>query len=223
VLIVSHSHHHHGHDDHDHAHDDHAPLEETETGEPRFQLLEAAVRSLLIEKGVVTAEQISRQIEAMEARTPAIGARVVARAWTDPAFNDLLSSDARAACSSIGIDMTNMPDLLVLPNEPGLHHLVVCTLCSCYPRMVLGPPPAWYKSSAFRARAVVDPRGVLEEFGVTLPVGTRVRVVDSTADLRYLVIPMRPAGTEGWDEERLAGLVTRDSMIGTGQANAPDA
>lgn len=220
---MSHSHHHHGHDDHDHAHDDHAPLEETETGEPRFQLLEAAVRSLLIEKGVVTAEQISRQIEAMEARTPAIGARVVARAWTDPAFNDLLSSDARAACSSIGIDMTNMPDLLVLPNEPGLHHLVVCTLCSCYPRMVLGPPPAWYKSSAFRARAVVDPRGVLEEFGVTLPVGTRVRVVDSTADLRYLVIPMRPAGTEGWDEERLAGLVTRDSMIGTGQANAPDA
>lgn len=220
---MSHSHHHHGHDDHDHAQDDHAPLEETETGEPRFQLLEAAVRSLLIEKGVVTAEQISRQIEAMEARTPAIGARVVARAWTDPAFNDLLSSDARAACSSIGIDMTNMPDLLVLPNEPGLHHLVVCTLCSCYPRMVLGPPPAWYKSSAFRARAVVDPRGVLEEFGVTLPVGTRVRVVDSTADLRYLVIPMRPAGTEGWDEERLAGLVTRDSMIGTGQANAPDA
>lgn len=220
---MSHSHHHHGHDDHDHAHDDHAPLEETEAGEPRFQLLEAAVRSLLIEKGVVTAEQISRQIEAMEARTPAIGARVVARAWTDPAFNDLLSSDARAACSSIGIDMTNMPDLLVLPNEPGLHHLVVCTLCSCYPRMVLGPPPAWYKSSAFRARAVVDPRGVLEEFGVTLPVGTRVRVVDSTADLRYLVIPMRPAGTEGWDEERLAGLVTRDSMIGTGQANAPDA
>lgn len=220
---MSHSHHHHGHDDHDHAHDDHAPLEETETGEPRFQLLEAAVRSLLIEKGVVTAEQISRQIEAMEARTPAIGARVVARAWTDPAFNDLLRSDARAACSSIGIDMTNMPDLLVLPNEPGLHHLVVCTLCSCYPRMVLGPPPAWYKSSAFRARAVVDPRGVLEEFGVTLPAGTRVRVVDSTADLRYLVIPMRPAGTEGWNEERLAGLVTRDSMIGTGQANAPDA
>jgi nitrile hydratase len=204
---------------HDHDHDHHAPIEHAETG--RFVALERAVRELLIEKGVLTAEQVSRQIEAMEARTPALGARVVARAWADPAFRGLLLRDARAACTSLGIDMTNMPELVALPNEPGVHHLVVCTLCSCYPRMVLGPPPAWYKSTEYRARAVVDPRGVLAEFGVSLPDGTRVRIVDSTADLRYLVIPQRPPGTEGWDEARLATLVTRDSMIGTGIAAAP--
>lgn len=209
----------HDHDHHDHDHDDHAPIEHAE--ESRFLPLERAVRELLIEKGVITAEQISRQIEAMEARTPALGARVVAKAWADPGFRDWLLRDARAACTSLGIDMANMPELVVLPNQPGLHHLVVCTLCSCYPRMVLGPPPAWYKSTEYRARAVLDPRGVLAEFGVSLPAGTRVRVVDSTADLRYLVLPERPAGTDGWDEERLAALVTRDSMIGTGVVAAP--
>ncbi|MFN6953463.1 MAG: nitrile hydratase subunit alpha [Acetobacteraceae bacterium] len=210
----------HAHDhDHDHDHDDHAPIAHEETS--RFLALERAVRELLIEKGVLTAEQISRQIEAMEARTPALGARVVAKAWSDPAFRDWLLRDARAACASLGIDMANMPELVVLPNEPGLHHLVVCTLCSCYPRMVLGPPPAWYKSTEYRARAVLDPRGVLAEFGVSLPAGTRVRIVDSTADLRYLVLPERPPGTDGWDEERLAALVTRDSMIGTGLVASP--
>lgn len=209
----------HGHDHHDHDHDDHAPIEHAEHS--RFLGLERAVRELLIEKGVLTAEQISRQIEAMEARTPALGARVVARAWADPAFRDWLLRDPRAACTSLGIDMTNMPELVVLPNEPEVHHLVVCTLCSCYPRMVLGPPPAWYKSTEYRARAVLDPRGVLAEFGVTLPGATRVRIVDSTADLRYLVLPERPAGTDGWDEERLAALVTRDSMIGTAVVAAP--
>ena len=215
---MSHTHGH-GHDHHAHDHDDHAPIEQAE--ENRCPALEPAVGELLIEKGVLTAGQISRQIEAMEARTPALGARVVARAWADPGFREWLLRDARAACTSLGIDMTNMPDLVVLPNEPGLHHLVVCTLCSCYPRMVLGPPPAWYKSTQYRARAVRDPRGVLAEFGVTLPAGTRVRVVDSTADLRYLVLPERPPGTEGWEEERLAALVTRDSMIGTGLVEAP--
>jgi nitrile hydratase len=215
-MSPTHDHHDHDHDD---DHDDHTPIEHAE--DSRFLGLERAVRELLIEKGVVTAEQISRQIEAMEARTPALGARVVAKAWTDPAFRDLLLRDARAACTSLGIDMTNMPELVVLPNDPEVHHLVVCTLCSCYPRMLLGPPPAWYKSTEYRARAVLDPRGVLSEFGVTLPALRRVRIVDSTADLRYLVLPERPAGTETWDEERLAALVTRDSMIGTGVVTAP--
>lgn len=204
---------------HDHDHDDHPQIEHHEGS--RFIALERAVRALLIEKGVITAEQVSRQIAAMEARTPALGARIVAKAWADPAFRGWLLRDARAACAALGIDMTNMPELVVLPNEPELHHLVVCTLCSCYPRMVLGPPPAWYKSAEYRARAVRDPRGVLAEFGVSLPAGTRVRIVDSTADLRYLVLPERPAGTDGWDEERLAALVTRDSMIGTGVAASP--
>jgi nitrile hydratase len=210
------------HDDHDHDHDhDHAPIEEAHEPHGRFQILEQAIRALLIEKGVLTAEQIARQIENQEGRSPELGARIVARAWTDPEFHAFLLRDARAAVASLGIDMVHSAELIALENQPGLHHVVACTLCSCYPRMILGVPPAWYKSRAYRARVVLDPRGVLAEFGLALPEETRIRVVDSTADLRYLVIPERPAGTEGWDAAALEPLVTRDSMIGTGVALAP--
>ena len=207
--------HDHDHDHHDHAHP-HAPIEEHDAPPGPFQHLERAIRELLIEKGVLTAEQITRQIDFQESRNPALGARVIAKAWTDPAFRAALLKDARAAVAALGIPMPDAPRLVALENEPDVHNLVVCTLCSCYPRMLLGVPPAWYKSREYRARAVHDPRGVLAEFGVSLPEGTRVVVSDSTADLRFLVVPERPAGTEGWDEERLAALVTRDSMIGTG-------
>jgi nitrile hydratase subunit alpha len=209
-------HDHDGHEGHNHHDHDHAPSEEHAAPDGPFQRLERAVRSLLVEKGVLTAAQIARQIDFMESRTPALGARVVARAWTDAGFLAALRQDARAAVAQLGIAIPDAPRLVALENAPGLHNLVVCTLCSCYPRMLLGIPPAWYKSPAYRSRAVRDPRGVLAEFGVALPEGTRVRVSDSTADLRFLVVPERPAGTEGWDAERLAGLVTRDSMIGTG-------
>jgi len=203
------------HDHHDH---DHSPIEDGQGPPGPFQILERAVRELLIEKGVLSAEQIQRQIENQEGRTPELGAGVIARAWTDPAFHAELMEDARAAVAKLGITIPDAPELIALENQDGLHHVVACTLCSCYPRMLLGVPPAWYKSKAYRARVVLDPRSVLAEFGLTLPEDTRIRVVDSTADLRYLVIPRRPTGTEGWDMERLAGLVTRDSMIGTGLA-----
>ncbi len=207
------------HHDHDHDHDhSHAPIEDGEGPSGPFQRLERAVRELLIEKGVLTAEQISRQIENQEGRTPELGAGVIAKAWTDPTFHAELKHDARAAVAKLGITIPDAPELIALEKEEGLHHVVACTLCSCYPRMLLGVPPAWYKSQAYRARVVRDPRGVLAEFGLVLPDETRIRVVDSTADLRYLVIPLRPPGTEGWDAARLASLVTRDSMIGTGVA-----
>jgi len=211
------------HDHHDHDHDhDHAPIEEHDAHPGPFQILERAVRELLIEKGVLTAEQITSQIELQEGRSPELGASVIAKAWTDPGFHAELKQDARAAVAKLGITIPDAPELIALENEEGVHHVIACTLCSCYPRMLLGVPPAWYKSKAYRARVVLDPRGVLAEFGLTLPEGTRIRVVDSTADLRYLVIPRRPAGTEGWDAERLAALVTRDSMIGTGVPLAPE-
>ena len=143
---------------------------------------------------------------------------MVARAWTDPDYYALLMRDGKAAAEAMGASMAGAPELGVLENTPGQHHLVVCTLCSCYPRSVLGRPPAWYKSRAYRARAVRDPRGVLAEFGTTLPEGTSIRVHDSNAELRYLVVPRRPAGTEGWDAAKLERLVTRDSMIGVTEA-----
>nr|WP_240789907.1 nitrile hydratase subunit alpha [Roseomonas sp. HF4] len=179
-----------------------------------------AVRNLLLAKGIVTAEEIRAEIERMDGRGPENGARVVARAWTDPAFAARLAADAGAAVGELGLSGGETV-LTALFNTPRLHHLVVCTLCSCYPRSVLGRPPAWYKSRAYRARAVRDPRGVLAEFGTVLPEGMELRVHDSNAELRYLVVPARPAGTEGWDEARLATLVTRDSMIGVTPARAP--
>lgn len=203
----------HAHHDHDHGPDGHAPV----VGHgptPEYALLERALREILVDKGVVSADALRRQIDLTESRNPAMGARLVARAWTDPSFKQRLLENPKAAASELDIDCSNTPELVVLENTPQRHHLVVCTLCSCYPKAILGIPPAWYKSVEYRARAVKDPRGVLREFGTALPDGIEVRVVDSTADMRYLVLPMRPAGTEGWSEDKLATLVTRDSMIG---------
>ena len=173
-----------------------------------------AIRDLLIEKGVMTQEDIQRQIDYMEARSPANGAGLVARAWVNPAFKARLMADPKAACAEMGIDATSINEFVVLENTTKVRHLVVCTLCSCYPRPILGRPPDWYKSFNYRSRAVNDPRGIMREFGQELPDDVEVRVHDSTADIRYLVLPLRPAGTEGMSEEELAKLVTRDSMIG---------
>jgi hypothetical protein len=173
-----------------------------------------ALTGLLGEKGLITAAELSDRVAITEQASPAQGARMVAKAWSDPDYRDLMLRDGTAAAEAIGAFMRGSPPLGVLANEPGLHHVVVCTLCSCYPRAVLGYPPFWFKSSAYRARAVRDPRGVLAEWGTALPEDTKLRVVDSTADYRWMVLPMRPAGTEGWSEEQLAGLVSAGDMIG---------
>jgi nitrile hydratase alpha subunit len=202
------------HDGHDHDHDHpHAPLSDETPAPGYFQALEAAVRELLIEKGVITPEALRRQIERMDAITPALGAKLVARAWVDPDFKARALADGTAAARELGLE-TGAMRLIVVESTPTLHNLVVCTLCSCYPRPLLGIPPDWYKSRAYRSRAVREPRAVLAEFGTVVPDHVEVRVHDSTADMRYLVLPERPPGTEGWDEERLATLVTRDTMIG---------
>lgn len=219
---AGHHHHHHDHD-HDHDHDDHPYQEDHDAGLtelPPLRLRGLALRNLLLAKGVVTAAEIRAEIEKMDSRSPAHGARIVARAWTDPAYARRLAADTGAAVQELGYSPGETV-LTAVFNDDRTHHLVVCTLCSCYPRSVIGRPPAWYKSRAYRARAVRDPRGVLAEFGTTLPGGVSVQVHDSNAELRYLVIPKRPAGTEGWDEDRLAELVTRDSMIGVTEAKAP--
>jgi nitrile hydratase len=175
--------------------------------------MQAAVEELLILKGVVTATDVDRQVEAMASRSPERGARFVARAWVDPAFKARALADGTAAAEALGLEVGPLK-LVVVENTPDVHNVIVCTLCSCYPRMLLGIPPEWYKSRAYRSRVVRDPRAVLAEFGTEVPAGVRIRVHDSTADMRYLVLPMRPAGTDGWSEERLGGLVTRDSLIG---------
>jgi len=198
---------------HAHEHDDHAAIEEVADGGD-YRLVERALRELLIEKGVFSADDVRRQIEVMEQRSPAFGAALVARAWTDPAFKARLMADAGEAVREMGLDPDGMPLVQVLENSDAVHHVVVCTLCSCYPRMILGAPPDWYKSRDYRARVVRDPRGVLREFGTELPAGIDLRVVDSTADLRYLVLPQRPVGTEEWREAEMAAIVTRDCMIG---------
>ena len=185
-----------------------------------WQNMEIAVRELLIEKGITTAADIQAQIDAMDARTPANGAAVVARYWSDENFARQMLEDASKATAAMGFDIGPMR-LIALPNTDTLHNAVVCTLCSCYPRNLLGLPPDWYKSRAYRSRMVREPRSVLEEFGVSLPDAVEVRVHDSTADMRYIVIPNRPSGTEGWTEAQLAELVTRDSMIGTGVPKQP--
>lgn len=205
------------HGDHDH---DHAPIE-ADAPPSYYEVMEIAVRELLVEKGLIGAHEIRRQIEVLDSRSPALGARVVARAWTDPAFRARLLADGRAACEELGITFYDDTQLIVLENTEQVHNLVVCTLCSCYPRPVLGLPPDWYKLKPYRARAVVEPRAVLAEFGTHIPEEVEVRVADSTAFLRYLVLPRRPEGTEGWGEERLAALVTRDTMIGVALAEAP--
>lgn len=168
----------------------------------------------LVAHGVVTEDQIATQIASTDRASPEIGARMVARAWTDPDYRALLLRDGGAAAEAMGVSMAGAPPLGVLEDTAGVHHLVVCTLCSCYPRAVLGYPPHWYKSAAYRARAVREPRAVLAEWGTTLPDGVAVKVVDSTADYRWMVLPQRPAGTEGWDAARLAAIVTRDALVG---------
>ncbi len=200
----------------DHGHD-HPPRSDHPVR--AWEKREAAIRSLLIEKGLLTADAIRAKIEEWEQKSPALGARIVARAWSDPAFEARLLADANAVAGELGIEARGVK-IVALKNTPRLHHLVVCTLCSCYPRALLGLPPAWYKAPAYRSRAVSEPRAVLAEFGTRLPPETEVRVVDSTADCRYLVLPVRPAGTEGWSEERLAGLIGRDAMIGVAVVQA---
>lgn len=208
--------------DHDHDHDPHAPRKDHDAGPAgAYEILEEAVRTLLIEKGVLTPQAIAASVDLMDSRSPALGATVVARAWTDPAFKKLLLKDTRAALLQMGIDIGAAPEFSTVENTPDVHNVIVCTLCSCYPKMLLGIPPAWYKSLAYRSRTVTDPRGVLAEFGVAVPKDVEVRVHDSTADLRYLVLPMRPKSTKGWSEEQLAAIVTRDSMIGTAVPNVP--
>ena len=210
-----HTHHHHDHDhdhDHDHAHP-HAPPAKDEKIHSYFQVLGLALKELLIEKGILTADEIRQTIEFRDSITPATGAKIVARAWTDPAFKKRLLANGTEAIKEFGLDM-GATILDVVENTPKVHNMIVCTLCSCYPRGVLGLPPSWYKSREYRARAVREPRAVLAEFGTHLPDTVEVRVHDSSADLRYLVLPMRPAGTEKMNEEQLAALVSRDCMIG---------
>ena len=182
-----------------------------ETGSDRLLVV---VRRLLEAKGIATTAEIAERIEVTDRASPGQGARMVARAWTDPDYRALLIEDRSKAAEMLGIPMRGMPPLGVLENAPGLHHLVVCTLCSCYPRAVLGYPPYWYKSAGYRARAVRDPRGLIGEWGTVLPDDTRVTVVDSTADYRWMVLPMRPTGTEGWSEAQLAAIVREGDMIG---------
>lgn len=210
--------HEHGHE-HGHEHD-HGPFQADHDQGPAtpYEVLERALRNLLINKGVLSAAEIQAQIDLMDRRSPALGAKVVARAWVDPAFKARLLADTRAALGELGIDIGTLAEFRTIENTPGTHNVVVCTLCSCYPKLLLGIPPAWYKSLAYRSRVVRDPRGVLADFGLEVPDGTEVRVHDSTADLRYLVLPMRPPASEGLDEAALARLVTRDCMIGTGLA-----
>ena len=178
-----------------------------------FQLMEISLRELLVEKGVVTEEEVAGEVEAMRKRGYERGARVVARAWVDPEYKKRLLANGTEACEELGLEIPALK-LLAVENTPEVHNAIVCTLCSCYPRMLLGIPPEWYKSRNYRSRMVREPRAVLAEFGLEIPEQVAIRVHDSTADMRYLVLPMRPAGTEGWSEERLASLVTRDSMIG---------
>ncbi len=183
-----------------------------------------ALESVLVEKGYVDPAALDAIVETYENRVgPRNGAQVVAKAWTDPAYRSWLLDDATAAIASLGFTGRQGEHIVALENTPALHNVVVCTLCSCYPWPVLGLPPAWYKSPPYRSRVVLDPRSVLAEFGLELPAQTAIRVWDSTAEIRYLVVPMRPAGTEGWSADELAGLVTRNSMIGTGLPLAPGA
>ncbi len=211
-------------------HHDQGPGEESQShpgGTPDIELSYRAKRSLamqelLVEKGIIAPDSIQRSIESSQARSPSDGARVVARAWVDPAFKQRLLENALAGIAELGYDFVADTGLVALENTDELHHVVVCTLCSCYPGALLGPPPDWYKSLAYRSRVVIEPRAVLREFGLELESDVGVRVIDSTAEIRYLVLPRRPAGTEGMTEEQLAELVTRNSMIGVGLPLSPE-
>ncbi len=213
------------HDDHhDHGHDHglyevdplhyHPPQPDLEDSKlTHHQIMQMAVAELLIEKNIITADELRAQVDFMDSITPARGATLVARAWTDPAFKQRLVADSKKAAAEIGMELGPIP-ILVMENTPKVHNLIVCTLCSCYPKMLLGTPPDWYKSRSYRRRAISEPRKVLSEFGTDLSDDIELRVHDSTADMRYMVLPMRPDGTEGMDEAALAALVTRDCMVG---------
>jgi nitrile hydratase len=205
----------HDHHRHDHDHPDHSELSE-------MQARVRALETILTAKGNVDPATLDAIVEAYETRIgPRNGARIVARAWADPDFKRRLLADATDAANALNMPSPVGAHLIAVENTPATHNMVVCTLCSCYPWEVLGLPPVWYKSAPYRSRAVIEPRAVLGDFGVTLPPDTRIRVWDSTAETRFIVVPMRPAGTDGWSEEQLADLVTRDSMIGTGLPKAP--
>ena len=218
--------------DHDHPHDhsrshDHAaahrhpPLRPDQDDTITYwRAMEIAVRGLLIEKGILSADEVRHAVEDMDSRTPLQGARIVAKAWTDPEFRRLLLADGNAACEALGMD-GGIYKLVVVENTDDVHNVIVCTLCSCYPRWLLGLPPDWYKSRNYRSRVINEPRDVLREFGTEIAGDVVVRVHDSTADMRYLVLPKRPPGTDGWLEDKLAALVTRDSMIGVAFATTP--
>lgn len=208
---------HHDHTHHHHNEDDHSHLSE-------MDVRVRALQSLLVEKGYLDPAALDVIIETYEHQVgPHNGARVVARAWSEPEFHDWLIRDATAAIASMGYTGRQGEHMVAVANTPQTHHMVVCTLCSCYPWPVLGLPPVWYKSAPYRSKAVMDPRGVLADFGVQVDDAVTLRVWDSTAEVRYLVVPMRPAGTDGWTQAQLAALVTRDSMIGTGLALPPAA
>jgi nitrile hydratase alpha subunit len=210
-------------EDHHHPHP-HPPLAGAQEDAPPgyYDLMETAVRELLVEKKLIGPGEIRRQIEVLDSRTPALGAKVVARAWVDPHFRQRLLANGRLACEEFGISFYDDTELIVLENTAKIHNLIVCTLCSCYPRPVLGLPPDWYKAKPYRARAVREPRVVLAEFGTIIPDDVEIRVSDSTAVVRYLVLPRRPEGTENFSEEELAALVTRDAMIGVVPAQQPN-
>ncbi|MEE2981781.1 MAG: nitrile hydratase subunit alpha [Pseudomonadota bacterium] len=209
-----------GNSDHEHVHDHGEPIlsyaddsrhDYDEMG--RYPLMAAAMRDLLIERSVITAQEVREYLEFMDSRDGSLGGKIVARAWSDADYKARLLADGTAAVDEFGVSMAGT-ELVVVENTAEVHNLIVCTLCSCYPRTILGLPPDWYKSKAYRSRAVNEPRKVIEEFGTVLPASTIVRVHDSNADMRYLVLPVRPANTAGWDEERLADLVTRDCLVG---------
>jgi len=211
-MPSDHDHHH----SHDHHHEHGSELSD-------LQLRVRALESILTEKGYIDPAALDRIVEGYETKVgPHNGARIVAHAWADPEFKAKLLEDASEAAGALGYVSPVGAHLIALENTPQTHHMVVCTLCSCYPWEVLGLPPVWYKSAAYRSRAVIDPRGVLGDFGVALPEETEIRIWDSTAETRFLVLPMRPEGTDGWTEDQLATLVTRDSMVGTGVARTPD-
>ena len=187
----------------------------------RYALMAEAIRQILVEKGIIAADAVRRLIEQMDARSDAAGGKIVARAWVDPAFKERLLANGKEAIAELGIPEVDGTHLIVVENTATVHNMIVCTLCSCYPRMVLGMPPEWYKSKAYRSRVVREPRAVLKEFGTELADDVTVRVHDSNADMRYLVLPMRPPGTEGWSEEALAQIVTRDCMVGVTVPRVP--
>lgn len=187
----------------------------------RYPLMTEAIRQILVEQGIISADAVRRLIEQRDARSGATGGKIVARAWVDPAFKERLLTNAKEAIAELGIPEVDGADLIVVENTATVHNVIVCTLCSCYPRRVLGMPPEWYKSKAYRSRVVREPRAVLKEFGTTLADDVTVRVHDSNADMRYLVLPMRPLGTEGWSEDALAQIVTRDCMVGVTVPRVP--